>query len=208
VLTVVNHPLVAVHVSALRDKATDAEAFRRHMDAVGRLLVYPALAGASVTPAAVETPLAPAAGWRLTAAPVLVPILRAGLGLVDAFLAAVPGAVVSHLGVYRDHQRLVPVPYFDNFAPEWRHRPVIVLDPMLATGGSAVWALTRLKAAGVDQLTVVAVLAAPEGLERLESAHSDVRVFVAAIDQGLDSRAYIVPGLGDAGDRLYGTAPQ
>lgn len=207
-LTVVNHPLVAVHVAALRDQATDADAFRRHLDAVARLMVYPVLAGASVTARVVETPLAQAEGRRLAAAPVLVPILRAGLGLVDAFLAVVPDATVSHLGVYRDHTALVPVPYFDNFSPEWQRRPVIVLDPMLATGGSVAWALTRLRAHGVDQLTVVAVLAAPEGLARLEEAHQDVAVFVAAVDQGLDQRGYIVPGLGDAGDRLYGTCPQ
>ena len=138
--------------------------------------------------------------------PVLVPVLRAGLGLVPPFLKLLPTAKVGHLGLYRDHDSLVPVPYYRNFPPILEERNVFVLDPMLATGGSASEAVRQLKSAGAKTITLTSVLAAPEGLERVLSDHPDLRVVVAAVDRCLNERGYILPGLGDAGDRMFGTA--
>lgn len=209
-LTVLDHPLLGVHLTALRDQTTAPAEFRRHLDAVARLMAYPVLQDLAVEGVSVATPLGTAAGHRPTAVPVLVPVLRAGLGLVDAFLAVLPGATVSHLGLYRDHEEKTPVAYYERFlehgGAEWKHRPALVLDPMLATGGSAVEAVDRLMAHGAGQVALVAVVAAPEGIRRLEERHPAVRVYVTAVDQGLNDNGYIVPGLGDAGDRQYGTA--
>ncbi len=204
-LTVLEHPLLATHLTALRDRATSPAAFRGHLDAMGRLMAYPVLAGLAVRPVWVETPLAPARGAVLADEPVLVPILRAGLGLLDAFCAAAPGASVSHLGLYRDVVAGQPVAYFENFPPAWATRPVVVLDPMLATGGSLAAALAKLDQWGARNVVVAAVLAAPAGIQRIEREYPAARVFVAAVDDRLNERDFIVPGLGDAGDRQYGT---
>lgn len=204
-LTVLDHPLVAVHLTALRDRSTDPAAFRRHLDALGRLMAYPVLAALDVVPTAVPTPLAEAAGWRLAAEPVLVPILRAGLGLVEAFWAVAPGAAVSHLGMYRDEAVHRPVAYFENFQRGWVGRPIVVLDPMLATGGSLAAALGKLSQWGATDVAVAAVLAAPTGIQRIEREYPGARLFVAAVDERLNDEAFIVPGLGDAGDRQFGT---
>ncbi|MDA8200947.1 MAG: uracil phosphoribosyltransferase [Thermaerobacter sp.] len=204
-LTVLDHPLLAVHLTALRDRTTGAAAFRGHLDAMGRLMAYPVLAGLSLRDVWVQTPLAPAPGVVLAAQPVLVPILRAGLGLLDAFCAAAPGASVSHLGLYRDDAAHQPVAYFENFPPAWSGRPVVVLDPMLATGGSLAAALGKLTQWGARDVVVAVVLAAPAGIGRIEREYPSVRLFVAAVDDGLDERDFILPGLGDAGDRQYGT---
>jgi uracil phosphoribosyltransferase len=209
VLTVLDHPLLGVHLTALRDQATAPAEFRRHMDAVARLMVYPVLQDLAVERVAVTTPRGTAAGWRPQALPVLVPVLRAGLGMVDAFLAVLPDATVSHLGLYRDHDEKMPVAYYERFAEHgaaaWGDRPALVLDPMLATGGSAVEAVNRLMAQGAERVALVAVLAAQEGIRRLEARHPAVPVYVTAVDERLDDDGYIVPGLGDAGDRQYGT---
>jgi uracil phosphoribosyltransferase len=202
---VVDHPLVKVHVTRLRDRATPPEDFRRHLAAVTRLMAFAALGDLPLVPESVVTPLGAADGWRLAAAPVLVPVLRAGLGMVEAFLDVVPWAAVSHLGLYRDHRTRQPVRYYANFPPTLAERPIILLDPMLATGGSAVDALDFLKAEGAKHLWLVNVIAAPQGVARVEAAHPDVPVYAAQIDAGLNDDAYIVPGLGDAGDRQFGT---
>lgn len=205
VLTVLDHPLLAVHLTALRDRETGPAAFRRHLDAIGRLMAYPVLAGLPVREVGVETPIAAARGVVLATEPVLMPILRAGLGLVDAFCAAAPGASVSHLGLYRDDAAHRPVAYFENFPPAWGGRPVVILDPMLATGGSLAAALGKLAQWGAQDVAVAAILAAPAGIWRIEREFPAARLFVVAVDDALDERDFIVPGLGDAGDRQYGT---
>lgn len=204
-LKVLEHPLLAVHISRLRDQETDPEAFRRHLTAISRLLAYPALSDLHVTPYPVTTPLAPATGYRLTHVPVLVPVLRAGLGMVEGFLDLVPDAVVSHLGLYRDHATKRPVRYYTNFPPGLSRHPVLLLDPMLATGGSAVDAIALLKEEGVRELRLVNVIAAPEGIRHVEALHPEVDIYAAVVDERLNDQAYILPGLGDAGDRQFGT---
>ncbi|CAB1128135.1 uracil phosphoribosyltransferase [Candidatus Hydrogenisulfobacillus filiaventi] len=204
-LTVIHHPLTRVHLTRLRDRATDAEAFARHLRLLARLLAFPALQGLTVNPVEVETPLGRAEGAELAVAPVLVPILRAGLGLVDGFRDVCPEARVWHLGLYRDHATLSPVPYYTAPGRLDAGTPAILLDPMLATGGSLTYAIGYLKQAGVRQLAAVSVIAAPEGVAAVERAHPDVPLYTCAVDRGLDERGYILPGLGDAGDRQFGT---
>ena len=205
VLRIVEHPLVKVHVARLRDRTAPPDVFRRHLTAITRLMAFPALADLEVTGEPVLTPLAAAPGYRLARPPVLVPVLRAGLGMVEAFLDLAPEAAVSHLGLYRDHTTLKPVRYYANFPPALAERPVVLLDPMLATGGSAVDALNFLKEQGARNLRLVNIIAAPEGIARVEALHGDVPIYAAQVDEGLNADAYIVPGLGDAGDRQFGT---
>lgn len=204
-IEVLDHPLLKVHVTELRNRDTPPRAFRQHLTAIARLLAYPVLANLEVSPVSVETPLMSASGHRFSRLPVLVPILRAGLGMVEGFLDVVPDAFVSHLGLYRDHRTLKPVRYYTNFARERAGHPVILLDPMLATGGSAGDALDYLKEQGTTHLQLVTVIAAPEGVKHLTHRHPDVKIFAAELDIGLNDQAYIIPGLGDAGDRQFGT---
>ncbi len=204
-MVLVDHPLVRVHIAALRDRYAGADVFRRHLTALARLLAYPALADLPTEDVSVETPLAEATGQRLSRVPILVPVLRAGLGLVEGFADVIPDAVVSHLGLYRDHATLQPVRYYSNFPQDRHHHPFILLDPMLATGGSASDALDYLKSEGARDIRLVSVIAAPEGVERVEVRHPDVPVYTAQLDERLDERGYIIPGLGDAGDRQFGT---
>lgn len=204
-LTRVDHPLVRVHVSVLRDRTTASETFRSSLTALSRLLAFPVLADLTTASVPVETPLAPAEGFVIPRPPVLVPILRAGLGMVDGFRDVVPGAIVSHLGMYRDHQTLKPVRYYSNFPPDGKDHPFILLDPMLATGGSAADALDYLKTEGARDIRLVSIIAAPEGIRLVETLHPDVPVFTGAVDERLNEVGYIIPGLGDAGDRQFGT---
>ncbi|MDA8194612.1 MAG: uracil phosphoribosyltransferase [Thermaerobacter sp.] len=203
--TIVEHPLIRVHITALRAKETGADAFRNHLTAISRLLAFPALADLAIEPVRVVTPLTETEGGRLRAVPVLVPVLRAGLGMVEGFRDVIPDAIVSHLGMYRDHQTLLPVRYYSNFPKDCGTHPFIVLDPMLATGGSAVDAIDYLKSEGVRNIRVVAVIAAPEGMARVFETHPDVHVYAGVQDQRLNQQGYILPGLGDAGDRQFGT---
>ncbi|MCY0879199.1 MAG: uracil phosphoribosyltransferase [Firmicutes bacterium] len=204
-MILVEHPLVRVHVTVIRNRETPPDLFRYHLTALARLMAYPVLQDLATEPLAVVTPMATTVGERLKREPVLVPVLRAGLGLVEGFRDVIPGAVVSHLGMYRDHQTLQPVRYYSNFPVERQHHPFILLDPMLATGGSAVDALDFLKSEGAVDIRLVSIIAAPEGVERVESRHPDVTIFTAALDERLDDNGYIIPGLGDAGDRQFGT---
>jgi uracil phosphoribosyltransferase len=206
-MQVLDHPLLRVHLTRLRDASTPPDLFRRHLTAVARLMAYPVLADLDLRAVDVRTPLAPTTGYVLAAPPVLVPVLRAGLGMVEGFLDAVPDAVVSHLGLYRDHTTLEPVRYYANFSAALANRPVILLDPMLATGGSADDALQFLRERGARRLSLVNVIAAPEGVRRLAARHPDVHMLAAAVDERLNGDAYILPGLGDAGDRQFGTLP-
>lgn len=205
--TVLDHPLVHHKLSLIRDRKTPGSLFRALIEEVGLLLAVEATCALPLEPAVIETPLERTESLRLRQLdPVLVPVLRAGLGLLPSFLQLLPTAKVGHLGLYRDHDSLVPVPYYRNFPPLLEARPVFVLDPMLATGGSASEAISQLKGAGAENLALVAVLAAPEGLHRLQSDHPDLRIIVGAVDRQLNDKGYILPGLGDAGDRLFGTA--
>ena len=204
--TILDHPLCDHKITLLRDRKTPGILFRRALEELGLILAVESTRHLPTEPVAVETPLERTPGRRLHSLdPVLVPVLRAGLGLLPPFLQLMPTAKVGHLGLYRDHDSLVPVPYYRNFPPLLDERHVFILDPMLATGGSASEAVRQLKVAGAKQITLASVLAAPEGIARLNQDHPDLRIFVAALDRCLNEKAYILPGLGDAGDRLFGT---
>ena len=203
---VLDHPLCHHKLTLLRDVKTPGSLFRKVLEELGLLLAVEATRSLSTEPVAVETPLERTQGRRLTSLdPVLVPVLRAGLGLLPPFLQLLPTAKVGHLGLYRDHDSLVPVPYYRNFPPLLEERAVFVLDPMLATGGSASEAVRQLKTAGAKNITLCSVLAAPEGIKRLQADHPDLHLVIAGVDRQLNEKAYILPGLGDAGDRLFGT---
>ncbi len=204
-MVLVDHPLVRVHIGALRDRHAGTDEFRRHLTALARLLAYPALADLPTEAFSIETPLAQTTGQRLRRVPILVPVLRAGLGLVEGFADVIPDAMVSHLGMYRDHATLKPVRYYSNFPQDRHNHPFILLDPMLATGGSASDALDYLKSEGAEDIRLVCVIAAPEGVARVETRHPGVPIYAAQLDERLDERGYILPGLGDAGDRQFGT---
>ncbi len=202
-----DHPLVHHKLALLRDRKTGGALFRHLLEEIGLLLAVEASRTLETEAVSVETPLERMEGRRLTPLdPVLVPVLRAGLGLLPPFLSLMPTAKVGHLGLYRDHGSLKPVPYYRNFPPLLSERPVFVLDPMLATGGSASEALHQLKSEGARHLTLVCLVGAPEGLRRVQEDHPEVRVVMAVLDRELNEKGYILPGLGDAGDRLFGTA--
>ncbi len=203
---VLDHPLVHHKLSYLRDRKTSGSQFRVLVEELGLLLAVEATRDLATEPVAIETPLERTQARRLLPLdPVLVPVLRAGLGLVKPFLQLLPTAKVGHLGLYRDHNTLVPVPYYRNFPPILEERHVFVLDPMLATGGSASEAVRQLKTAGAKTITLASLLAAPEGIERVTADHPELRVVVAVVDRCLNEKGYILPGLGDAGDRMFGT---
>jgi uracil phosphoribosyltransferase len=204
-VTVVEHPLVARHLAVLRDRATPSPVFRQTLADVSMMLLYEALRDLGVREEEIETPLEAAAGRRLADEIVLIAILRAGLGMVEGALRVVPEARVGHLGMYRDEDSLTPVGYYENVPDGAAGAEVVVVDPMLATGGSAVNALGRLKEAGARRLRMVCLVAAPEGLEAVARVHPEVPITCAAVDRQLDERGYIRPGLGDAGDRIFGT---
>lgn len=204
-LTVVDHPLLMRALTTLRDRRTPYGEFRRTLADVSSILAYEALRTLPVEETTVETPLETAPGYRLAREVVVVPVLRAGLGLVDGFVRYVPEARVGHLGMYRDEQSHEPVDYYSNVPPQARDARVFVVDPMLATGGSASGAINHLKRRGATDLAFVCLVAAPEGVARLEEYHPDVHVVTAALDRELDENAFIRPGLGDAGDRIFGT---
>jgi len=203
-LLVVDHPLALARLTTVRDARTDRAGFRAAGRELTLMLVYEALRDAPVRPLEVTTPVARTTGGELAAPPVLVPILRAGLGMAEAAHAQVPGAVMGFVGVARDEETLRPTPYMESLPADLAGRPVMVLDPMLATGGSMAHTIELLAARGADDVTAVCVVAAPEGLERLAGSHPGVRVVTATVDERLDEVGYIVPGLGDAGDRQFG----
>lgn len=199
------HPLVRVKLTALRDAATEPLAFRLRVRELTWLLAHEALADLPVEETAVRTPLAETVGFRLAPRLGLVPILRAGITMADAMMEMVPNAQVWHLGLYRDEATHQPVAYYNRLPPLATVDVALILDPMLATGGSAIAAVDVLEAWGVPEIRFVGLIAAPEGIARLHDHHPDVRVYIAAVDERLDDRAYIIPGLGDAGDRQFGT---
>jgi uracil phosphoribosyltransferase len=201
---VVDHPLAAARLTALRDERTDRAAFRAALRDLTLMLVYEATRDAPREIVQVRTPVAETAGTRLAKPPLLVPVLRAGLGMVDQAHALLPEARVGFVGVVRDEGTFSPVPYLEALPDDLSGQPVMVLDPMLATGGSMAHTIGLLHRHGADDITVLCVVVAPEGVAALEKAAPEVRIFAAAIDDGLNEIAYIVPGLGDAGDRQFG----
>lgn len=204
-VTVVDHVLLRRLLSILRDKHTPHRVFRETMTDAALILGYEAMRGLRGADVEIETPLERAPGVRLADEVFVVAILRAGLGLVDGFLRLVPEARVGHLGMYRDEEALRPVGYYENIPSGVENAEVFVVDPMLATGGSGVQAIARLKRAGARRIHFVCLVAAPEGVRALLEAHPDVHVTMAALDRQLDETGYIRPGLGDAGDRIFGT---
>jgi uracil phosphoribosyltransferase len=204
-VTVVDHVLLRRLVSILRDRTTPHGVFRQTLDDAAMILAYEAMRGLRVDEYEVQTPLEGAQAVRLADEVVLVAILRAGLGLVDGFLRLVPDARVGHLGMYRDEEALRPVGYYENIPSGVAAAEVFVVDPMLATGGSATQAIARLKRAGAQRLMFVCLVAAPEGVTALRTAHPEVPILTAALDRELDDNGFIRPGLGDAGDRIFGT---
>ena len=204
-LTVVEHPILEDRLAVLRDASTPHGAFRQALHEASAILAIEATRDLPTVEREVDTPLEPAQVRRLEAHITIVPVLRAGLGMVEGFLRLLADARVGHLGMQRDEATLEPTGYFERMPPGMGEAYVFLLDPMLATGGSAVAALDRLKANGARRLRLICLVAAPEGVKAVQDAHPDVRIWTAALDRGLDERAYIRPGLGDAGDRVFGT---
>ena len=200
-----NHPLVAHKLSRLRDKNTEPKKFRELVREIAGLLAYEATADLQTTPIEIETPLTKMTAHQLEEKIGLVPILRAGLGMVEGIWELMPSAEVWHIGLYRDEHTLQPVEYYNKLPIDPRVSVCLILDPMLATGGSATATADILKRWGVKKIKFVGLIAAPEGIKAMQSAHPDIDIFIAAIDSHLNERAYIVPGLGDAGDRQFGT---
>jgi len=201
---VIDHPLAASRLTTMRDERTDNAVFRAALRDLTLMLVYEATRDAPREEISVRTPLADTVGSRLANPPLLVPVLRAGLGMVDQAHALIPESRVGFVGVARDENTRQPEPYLESLPADLRTQPVMVLDPMLATGGSMAYTIELLKARGTVDITVVCVVCAPEGVAALEKAAPQARLFTAAIDDGLNDVAYIVPGLGDAGDRQFG----
>ena len=201
---VVDHPLAKARLSTLRDARTDNAAFRAALRDLTLMLIYEATREAPVVTAPLYTPVARTVGHRLANPPLLVPVLRAGLGMVDAAQALMPEAQIGFVGLARDEQTHRPIPYMESLPESLAERPVFVLDPMLATGGSMVHTIRLLTGRGAGDVTAICALAAPEGLEHLRAIGLPVRVVTASVDERLNDSAFIVPGLGDAGDRQFG----
>jgi len=202
----VDHPLVQHKLSYLRDKETPTVHFRKLVNELTLLLTYEATKEFPTEPAEIETPLERMTAQRIPGKKVAVcPVLRAGLGMLDGVLSLISGARVGFIGLYRDEETLQPVEYYVKLPADLAERDAIVLDPMLATGNSSAAAVATVKAQGARSVTLVCLVAAPEGIEHLHAEHPDVTIVTAAVDRGLNERGFIVPGLGDAGDRLYGT---
>lgn len=203
-LTILDHPLAADLLTVLRDKSTPPPQFRQTTNRLGALLVAEALSDMPAEPAEIETPLEWMTGARLHRPVVAVAVLRAGLGLLESVLALVPDAAIGFAGVQRDEETAEPIEYYNKF-PTLGGARVLILEPMLATGGSLSWAIDKVKQNGATDIVAVCVVTAPEGVHRIEGDHPDVRVVAATLDRGLNEHYYIVPGLGDMGDRLFGT---
>lgn len=199
------HPLVKHKLTVLRDKDTDHRTFRELVRELTLLLSYEATQDISLSPTNVETPMGSANGFEVTERIGLVPIMRAGMGMVDGIMELLPSTQVWHIGLYRDEETLRPVEYYNKLPDKPTVELCLVLDPMLATGGSAIATIDILKRWGVKRIKFVGLIAAPEGVEGLSAAHSDVPIHIAELDEKLNDIGFIVPGLGDAGDRMYGT---
>ena len=205
-VTVVDHPLVQHKLTKLRDKNTDPKEFRELLAEISSLMIYEVTKDLPIKEVEVETPMSIAKGKVLNDVDIaIVPILRAGLIMAEGILQILPSSKVGHIGLYRDPDTLQPVQYYTKLPDDISEREVIIVDPMLATGGSAIAAVSILKAKQVKSMKFVCIIAAPEGIKALQEAHPDVEIYTAAIDDYLNEHGYIIPGLGDAGDRLFGT---
>jgi uracil phosphoribosyltransferase len=204
-VTVLDHPLAAHFLTRLRDRNTASATFRVITHRLTTLLALEATRNLVVEPFAVDTPLEPAVGATVAESIVVVPVLRAGLGMLEAFVELIPEVSIGYVGLERDHETAVASAYYSKFPPNLGGRSVFVLDPMLATGGSAANAIDKLKEAGAERVAMVCVIASPEGVTLLNERHPDVRIITAGLDRQLNDKKYILPGLGDFGDRLYGT---
>lgn len=202
---VVTHPLIEQKLRYLRDKNTPSREFKKLLSEISYLMVFEITRDLSIKPVEIETPLAKTIAYEIAEHIALVPILRAGLGMVDGIHDLIPTARVGHIGLYRDEKTLEPKKYFSKLPNDISQRLVILLDPMLATGNSIVYAISLLKKEGVKKIKFVSIVAAPEGVKKLQQIHPDVQAYSAALDDFLNDDGYIVPGLGDCGDRLFGT---
>lgn len=203
---VFNHPLIQHKLSYIRDKKTGTKEFRELVDEVGMLMAYEVTRDFDLKDVEIETPVTKMTAQRLSGKKLaLIPILRAGLGMTDGIMKLVPAARVGHVGLYRDPETLEAIEYFVKLPQDIEEREIIVVDPMLATGASAIEAIQSLKNRGANKIRFMGLIAAPEGVKALQEAHEDVDIYIAALDEKLDDHAYITPGLGDAGDRLFGT---
>ncbi|HIW13542.1 MAG TPA: uracil phosphoribosyltransferase [Candidatus Salinicoccus stercoripullorum] len=203
---VMDHPLIQHKMSYIRDEKTSTKEFRELVDEVGMLMAYEVTRDLSLEDVAVDTPVQRTTAKRLSGKKLgIVPILRAGLGMQEGILKLIPSARVGHIGLYRDPETLEAIEYYAKFPGDIEERDIFVIDPMLATGASAVEAITAVKKRGATKVRFICLIAAPEGVEVLKEAHPDVDIYIAALDEKLNEKSYIVPGLGDAGDRLFGT---
>ncbi len=200
-----DHPLIAHKISMMRSVDTSVKDFRELINEVALLMGYEATKDLVLKETKVQTPLAETVGHVIDKQVALVPILRAGLGMVDALMSLIPAAKVGPIGLYRDHETLQPVEYYCKLPTDIEERQVLVLDPMLATGGSSAAAIDFIKQRGAKKIKLMCIIGAPEGVEVVQKAHPDVDIYVAALDERLNENGYIMPGLGDAGDRLFGT---
>ena len=204
-LHIFRHPLIQRKLSLIRDKSTSHRAFRGLLQQITGLMVYEVTRNFPTEPIMIDGPLETSQGVRLRGDITIVPILRAGLGMADGILELVPEACVGHIGLYRDESSLRPVSYYCKLPPDIAAGPVILVDPMLATGGSAEAATTTLKEQGCNDIRMICLVAAPEGVKAMYKAHPDIGIYTAALDRELNEQGYILPGLGDAGDRIFGT---
>lgn len=204
-LYVSKHPLIAHKLSVMREENASSDVFRKMLKEISMLVCYEITRDLNIEKYEIQTPLAKANGVKIADKVSIIPILRAGLGMTDGLLELIPNATVGHLGLYRDHKTHLPVEYYCKLPKNVSQSVVIVVDPMLATGGSASDAITLLKNEGCSNIKFLCLVSAPEGVKKLQSDHPDVDIYACALDEKLDENAYIVPGLGDAGDRIFGT---
>jgi len=204
-VVVFNHPLIQHKMSIIRDKNTDTKTFRENVNEIGSLVTYEVTRDLLTKEIEIETPIAKTKAQILAKDVVIVPILRAGLAMVEGIQRVIPTAKVGHIGLYRDEETLMPHEYYLKFPKEIKEATVLVVDPMLATGGSVIAAIDRVKQAGAQDIRYVGIVGCPEGIKALQEKHPDVDIYMVSIDLGLNKVGYIVPGLGDCGDRLFGT---
>ncbi len=204
-LNVLNHPLITHKLAQMRRVDTGTKDFRQNLDEIAGLMAYEVCRDLPVKEVTIQTPVEQCKTYELSKEIVLVPILRAGLGLVNGITNLIPTAKVGHIGLYRDEETLMPHEYFAKFPTTLEEATVMILDPMLATGGSAIAAIDHIKKRGAKGIKLVCLVGAPEGVDAVEKAHPDVDIYLAALDERLNEKGYIVPGLGDAGDRIFGT---
>ncbi|MBR2668232.1 MAG: uracil phosphoribosyltransferase [Solobacterium sp.] len=204
-LEVLNHPLITHKLTLMRNKNTGTKDFRENLDEIAELMAYEICRDLPIQPIDIETPMGPCVGYELSKEVVIVPILRAGIGLLDGIRRLVPTAKVGFVGLYRDEETLQPQEYFSKFPKNLKDAIVMIVDPMLATGGSAVAAINLVKERGAKSIKLICLVGVPEGAKAVQEAHPDVDIYLAAMDDHLNEIGYIVPGLGDAGDRIFGT---